>query len=464
MPDLPPIENEPLYDLVIRNGTIVTVDELFPADIAVTGETIAAIGHNLHGRRELDAGGNYVIPGGIDIHVHLEMPIGQFKSTDDFFTGTRAAAFGGTTAIVDFVETRPEETMLQALAARQALARDKVTIDYGLHMTIGPSDIAKLDQVVEVRAAGCGSFKLYMAYGLRLADGELLLALEAVRDAGGMPVVHAENWDVITTLISRNLAAGRTTPHWHPRSRPPEMEAEAAGRVIDIAAWVGVPLHIFHVSCADTAGRIAAAKSRSLPVTGETCPQYLYLTQDLYDRPGVEGALPVCSPPLREAFHREALWDALASGALDIVTTDHCPFTAAEKATGLYDYSRIPGGVPSIESRVALIYHGLVTRASGNKEDALRRWVDVCSTTPATLMGFNRKGRLLPGYDADIVIFDPTIEQIINTETLHETTGWTPYAGQILKGVPVVTISRGEIIADHGRWLGEAGRGRFVAR
>lgn len=452
-----------MYDLVIRNGRIVTADDVFVADVAVNGETIAAIGKDLQGQRELDATGKLVIPGGIDIHVHLQMPIGRFTSTDDFYHGTRAAAVGGTTAIVDFVETQPDETMLQALAARQALARDKVVIDYGLHMTIGPGDIAKLDQVAAAREAGCASFKLYMAYGLRLTDGELLLALEAIRDVGGLPVVHAENWDVITTLIRRNLALGRTTPHWHPRSRPAALEAEAAGRVIDIAAWVGVPVHIFHVSCEATAARIADAKAQGLPVYGETCPQYLYLTDELYDRPGVDGALPVCSPPLRPAADNEALWDALSAGALDLVTTDHCPFTIEEKATGLGDYSTIPGGVPSIESRVSLIYNGLVSRAE-DEDDALCRWVDVVATTPADLLGFRNKGRLLPGYDADIVIFDPDERYTITTQTLSETAGWSPYDGIDLRGRPVVTISRGEVIADRGQWLGEAGRGRFVVR
>ncbi len=454
--------NPSTYDLVIRGGTLVSDTAVFDADVAVNGQTIAAIGQNLHGRRELDATGKYVIPGGIDIHVHLQMPIGRFTSADDFYHGTRAAAFGGTTTIVDFVETAPEQTMLQALAARQALAADKVTIDYGLHMTIGPTDIAKLDQVADARAAGCGSFKLYMAYGLRLTDGELLRALEAIRDAGALAVVHAENWDVITTLIGRNLAAGRTTPHWHPRSRPAPLEAEAAGRVIDIAAWVGAPVHIFHVSCAATAECIAAAKARGLAVTGETCPQYLYLTQDVYDRPGVEGALPVCSPPLRPATDRDALWDALASGVLDLVSTDHCPFTRAEKATGLDDFSQIPGGVPSIESRLALVYEGLVNRASGDRAAALSRWVDVCATTPARLLGFGHKGCLLPGYDADIVIFDPEVVHVIDPDSLHETAGWTPYDGVTLSGQVVTTISRGEIIADHGEWLGVPGRGRYL--
>ena len=456
-------EPTPLPDLVIRHGTVVTATAVFPADVAITGRQIAAIGRDLRGQREIDASGQYVIPGAIDGHVHLGMPIGRFTSTDDFCHGTRAAAFGGTTAIVDFVETRPEETMLAALAARQAVAAEAV-IDYGLHMTIGPTDVARLDQLPAARAAGCGSVKLYMAYGLRLNDGELLRALAAAAEVGALPVVHAENWDVITTLIAANLAAGRTAPHWHPRSRPAELEGEAAGRVIDIAAYVGTPVHIFHVSCAATVARIAAAKARGLPVTGETCPQYLTLTDELYDRPGVAGALPVCAPPLRPAADRDALWRALSSGALDLVTTDHCPFTADEKATGLDDFSRIPGGVPSIESRLALVYAGLAGDRATPDPAALSRWVDVCCTTPARIFGFARKGQLLPGYDADVVLFDPTREFTISPESLHETAGWTPYDGLTVRGWPTTTISRGEVIVADGRWLGTVGRGRFVAR
>jgi len=451
------------YDLVIRHGIVVTATAVFPADLAISGEQIAAIGHGLRGRREIDAGGQYVIPGAIDGHVHLGMPIGRFTSTDDFFHGTRAAAFGGTTAVVDFVETRPDETMLAALAARRAVAHDAV-IDYGLHMTIGPTDIAKLDQLPDARAAGCGSIKLYMAYGLRLTDGDLLLALEKAAEVGAQPVVHAENWDVITTLIARNLAAGRISPHWHPRSRPAELEGEAAGRVIDIAAYAGAPVHIFHVSCAATVERIAAAKARGRPVTGETCPQYLYLTDEVYDRPGVAGALPVCSPPLRPAADRDALWRALSSGALDLVTTDHCPFTAGEKATGLDNFSHIPGGVPSIESRLALVYAGLVGDSAAPDPAALSRWVDVCCTTPARVFGFRHKGQLLPGYDADVVLFDPARVFAISPTSLHETAGWTPYDGLTLRGWPATTISRGEVIIDNGQWLGAAGRGQFVLR
>jgi dihydropyrimidinase len=327
--------------------------------------------------------------------------------------------------------------MVQALEARRAIADSKVVVDYGLHMTITPDDMDRLDQVTNAYAAGCASFKLYMAYGLRLDDGQMLRAMEAIAAVGGLPVVHAENWEVITTLVRRNLAHGRTSPHWHPRSRPAIMEGEAAGRVIDLAELAGTPLHIFHVSCAATAGRIAAAKARGRPVSAETCPQYLYLTDELLDRPGVEGALPVCAPPLRPKADQDALWAALRDGTLDLVSTDHCPFTREEKASGLHDFSQIPGGVPSIESRLALVYAGLV---SSPPHPATSRSTLRPSPTPSTK------------------------EFTISFSALHETAGWTPYAGLSLRGWPEVTISRGEVVVENGRFLGTPGRGRFVHR
>ena len=448
------------YDLVIKNGTVVTSSATFAADVGIKGEHIAGIGQGLTGERSLDATGKLVTPGAVDIHVHMQMPIGDFVSTDDFFSGTVAAAHGGTTAIVDFVERAPGETMVEAIAARRALADPRVVIDYGFHMTIGPAEIDRLDQVPSAFEAGCVSFKLYMAYGLRLSDGQLLQALEAIRDAGGLPVVHAENWDLICTLVARNLAAGRTAPHWHPRSRPALMEGEAAGRVIDLAELAGTPLHIFHVTSPAAVERISAARRRGLPVTGETCPQYLLLTQDDYDRPGIEGALPVCSPPIRDQVAQDALWRALGRGDLQIVTTDHCPFTRAEKATGLDDYSRIPGGVPSVEMRFPALYTYGVRR----QRISLKQWIEMCCTKPARLAGFAGKGDIVVGYDADLVVFDPDRQVTLGVDSLHEKAGWTPYEGLTLSGWPAATLSRGEIIVHDGELLAEAGRGRFAAR
>lgn len=448
------------YDLVIKNGHIVTAAADYPADVAIEGEHIAAVGKGLEGEREIDANGKLVTPGAVDVHVHMQMPIGNFISADDFFTGTRAAAFGGTTTIIDFVEPQPEQPMMEALAARRREADPKVVVDYGLHMTLSPYELDKLTEMPAVYDAGCGSFKLYMAYSLCLDDAQMMRALEAVRDVGGWAVIHAENWDVIQLLVARNLAQGRTEPAWHPRSRPAIMEGEAVGRVIDIAAMVGTPIHIFHITCDNVVQRIAAARASGLPVTGETCPQYLLLTQDVYDRPGVEGALPVCAPPIRQSDSQEALWRALGNGELQVVSTDHCPFWKEDKATGLGDFSKIPGGVPSIEIRFPAVYSAGVR--SGRM--TLNQWVDACCTTPARLAGLHRKGQIAPDYDADLVIFDPDRKLTVSTDTLHENVDWSPYEGIPMTGWPVTTISRGETIVDDGQFLGDRGRGRFIRR
>ncbi len=450
-----------IFDLVIQNGTVVTSAATFQADVGVRDGKIAAFGQRLEGERVIDATDMLVTPGAVDIHVHMQMSLGDgVVSADTFLTGTRAAAFGGTTAIVDFVEVEPQQSMIEALHARQAEADPQVVIDYALHMTLGPDEISKLDQLPAVAAAGITSYKLYMAYGFRLTDDQLYRALRAVRDVGGMPVIHAENWDIINALVADNLAAGRTSSHWHPRSRPALFEGEAAGRAIDIAAYVGTPLHIFHVSCREVVAKIAAARRQGLPITGETCPQYLNLTWEAYDAPGGRGAYAVCSPPIRDRSQQQALWQALARGELQVVTTDHCPFSAEDKARGRDDYSQIPGGVPSIEMRFASMYSGGVVtgRLTPNQ------WVDLCCTTPAKIANLAGKGDLIVGYDADIVIFDPGQKRILSPETLHENVSWTPYNGLEIQGWPKVTISRGEVIVHDGRFFGKPGRGQFIFR
>lgn len=449
------------YDLVIKNGTIITAEStLIQADIAVSGEKIAHIGSNLSGKQEIDATGKYVIPGAVDIHVHMQMPLPNgVTSADTFFTGTRAAAFGGTTAIVDFVAPEPDESMMDALAKRRAEADGQVVIDYGLHMTISPHELDKVDELPGVIEAGVSTLKLYMAYGFRLRDDELFKALQAAKKYGILSVVHAENWDVITTLIEQNLALGNTSPRWHPRSRPAIMEGEAAGRVIDMATYIGTPVHIFHVSCDEVVQRIKIARQRDLPVTGETCPHYLFKTWDAFEAEGIEGALPVCAPPIREQEQQDSLWQALAAGDLQIVTTDHCPFVKADKARGLDNFSQIPGGVPSIEMRLAGIYDGVRRGIL-----SLNQWVDLCCTRPAKLAGFTKKGHFAPGYDADIVIFDPEKEVRLSTDSLHEHVDWTLYEGLQLKGWPIVTIARGQIIVSDGEFVSHNNYGRFVER
>lgn len=449
------------FDLVIKKGTVVTAVATYQADVGIQGEQIAAVGQGLQGRHEIEAAGKLVIPGAIDPHVHLQYPLPGVRSADDFFTGTRAAAFGGTTTVIDFVEPKPTQTMVDGLADRRAEAVGKTVIDYGFHMTIGPHEMEKLDQVAAAYAAGCASFKLYMAYGMRLTDDQLLRALQAIHSVQGLPVVHAENWDVICALVAQNLALGRTEPRWHPRSRPPLLEAEAVSRLIDIATYVGTRVHIFHISCAAVVERLADAQRRGLPVSGETCPQYLMLNDDAFEKPGSDAALPVCSPPLRKAADQERLWQALAEEVITIVTTDHCPFTRAEKAAGMaQDYSRIPGGVPSIESRLSLLYSFGVR--SGRF--SLNRWVDMSSTRVAQLFGLHQKGHIAPGYDADLVVFDPEKQVTLSTETLHEQVDWTPYAGTTVTGWPAMTLCRGQVVVADGEFVGQPGYGRFVPR
>ncbi|GAB4531480.1 MAG: dihydropyrimidinase [Anaerolineae bacterium] len=446
-----------MTDTLIKNATLITSEATFRADLAIEGETIAAIGTDLHrpGAQIIDATGKFLIPGAVDIHVHMQMPLPSgVVSSDDFYTGTRAAAHGGTTTIVDFVAPEPEQPMLEAIAARRAEADPRVVVDYALHMTLSPHELTKLAEMPAVVAAGCTTFKLYMAYGFRLRDDELLRALEAVRDVGGLPVVHAENWDVITMLVQRHLAAGHTSPAWHPRSRPARLEAEAASRLIDLAEYAGVPVHIFHIGCKEVIERVAAARVRGLPVTGETCPQYFMLTDDVYET----STLPICSPPIRGAADQAAIWHALAHDQLQLISTDHCPFTRAEKDQP--NFSLVPGGVPSIEARLALAYtYGV--RAGHLTPN---QWVNLCCTAPARLMGLARKGHLAPGYDADLVIFDPHTARTLSTDTLHENVDWTPYEGMTVQGWPSHVFSRGQMVVDDGAFTGAAGHGRYIHR
>lgn len=448
-----------MYDVVIKGGTVVTAVDTQQVDVGIEGEKITAVGHNLQGHRVIDAAGLLVIPGGVDIHVHMQMPLGDgVTSADTFFSGTRAAAFGGTTTIVDFVDTKSEESMLDALAKRRAEADPQVVIDYGLHMTIVPSDMDKLDQVAGVVEAGCGSFKLYMAYGFRLKDDEILRALTAVHQNHAFPVIHCENWEIICQLQQEALAAGHTEARWHSRTRPAIFEAEATSRAINIATYVGSPLHIFHVSCHEVVEQIAAARVKGLPITGETCPQYLFKNWDVFEAEGVAGLLPTCAPPIREQAQQDALWRALGRGDLQLVTTDHCPFSKTDKARGLDDFTRTPGGVPSIEMRLAAVY------SKGVREGilTLNQWVDLCCTAPARLVGLVHKGEIAAGFDADVVLFDPEKAVTLSTDSLHEDVDWTLYDGLQVRGWPKTVLRRGDVIVEDGAFLAEAGSGRFV--
>jgi dihydropyrimidinase len=402
-----------------------------------------------------------VLPGAVDEHVHLQMPVGEFTSSDDFYTGTVAAACGGTTTVIDFVEPGPGQPLLDALAARQAEARDQVVVDYGLHMTLSRADDATLAQVPASIEAGSASFKLYMAYdGLRLDDGGLLRALAALRDSGGRALVHAENHFAITYLTAQVLAAGRTGPENHPRTRPDWMEAEAIHRLLSLARVTGTPLVLAHLSCELGLEEVRRARAYAQTVWVETCPQYLLLDEKEYRRPGFEGAKFVMAPPPRTGADRAALWAGLVAGEVDTVATDHCPFFyETQKTRGRDNFARIPGGAPGIETRLALLYtHGVRTGRLTPE-----RWVDVCCTAPARRFGLApRKGTLAIGADADVVIFDPQRRVTLSYETLHQNVDYTPYEGWEVQGYPVTVLSRAEVIVSNARFVAEKGRGHFL--
>jgi len=448
-------------ELILRNGTLITPHGRLSADIGIMGGRIAAIGDELGGAEEIDASGCYVIPGGIDPHVHLQMPAGEYVSSDDFTSGTVAAALGGTTTVIDFVEPEPEEGLVEALHRRRAEADGRVAVDYSLHMTI-PSwhalQGACLDELSRVIDAGVSSFKLYTAYeGLGLDDAQLYEVMIAINGVGGLPIVHCENGPVCDVLRSRAVERGHTSPVHHAASRPPRQEAEAVSRVIDIAALAGSPVYIVHVSCEQALSRIRAALSRGESVYSETCPQYLLLDEAALGKP--HGERLICAPPLRAERDREALWEGLTQGCVDVLATDHCPFRAAEKEAHR-DFTTVPGGLPSIEGRLGLVHDALTRRGM-----SLMRWSRVCSTNAADIFGLQRKGRIAVGLDADLVVFDPEEELTLEAgESLHENVDWTPYAGMHVRGWTRHVISRGDVVVRGGEFVGEPGWGQFVPR
>jgi len=449
-------------DLVVKNGTVITPEGLFKADVGVKAGKIAAVAAGLSGAVELDAGGKYVIPGAIDVHVHLQMPVGEFVSSDDFYTGTVAAACGGTTTVIDFVEPEGLQSLMDALHQRRAEADGRVAVDYGLHMTLNSDDPLRLAEIPAVIEAGCTTFKLYMAYdGLRLDDRQILNALTALKKHRGLPIVHAENHAAIQYLTDKFLREGKTTPHYHPLTRPDFMEGEATGRMLALARVVGLPVYIVHVSCAESLERIQRARAQGHPAYGETCPQYLLLTVAEYDRPDFEGAKFVMSPPLRERADQLTLWDALACGDLQVVATDHCPFFfAGQKDRGRDAFNKIPGGGPGVETRLSLLH----TFGVREERMSLSRWAEVCCAEPARIFGLPQKGTIAEGADADLVIFDPGKRVALHHSRLHQNVDYTPYEGTELVGYPETTLLRGQVIVRDGEYVGEAGQSRYIKR
>jgi dihydropyrimidinase len=444
------------YDLVVKGGLVVTAEGASVADVGVAGERIAAVGDELVGARELDAGGLYVIPGAIDGHVHLTDPTFPPYATptaDSFATGTRAAAFGGVTTVIDFAQPAVGQPLLEELDRRRADADGEVVIDYGLHLNLRDPDPARASEISAVFERGVPSFKLYMAYeGYRLPDAAILRAMFEVAAGNGLAVLHAENEDVIQELGRRLATEGKTGPEWLAEACPPEAEAEAVHRAIVLAEIAQTPLLVFHLSCGASAREIELAKERGQPVAGEVTSHGLTLERSALLSGGLRAQSLAVRPPIRDAGEREELWQALANGTIDIVSSDHCPRVPLEDSH--------PAGVSGIEARLALVHTfgvdaGLID---------LPHWVEVCCTKPAEVFGLDRKGHLAPGYDADIVLFDPAKELMLSVETLHSAIPFASYEGVPVRGFPVTTISRGEPIVEDGVFVGAPGRGRFVER
>jgi len=451
---------------LIRNGTIVTATGSHAADILVDGERIAGIGQDLADTadRTLDARGRYVIPGGIDVHTHLDMPFGGTSSVDDFRTGTIAAAHGGTTTIVDFAIQERGRSLREAWETWMGKAEGKAAIDYGFHMILRESTPALREEMGAMVREGVTSFKLFMAYPgvFYMDDASIFRTMQRAGEIGATICMHAENGPVIDVLIEQALAKGRRAPKFHALTRPARLEAEATHRAICLAEVADVPVYIVHLSAAEALEQVAAARARGRPAFAETCPQYLFLSHDNYEEPGFEGAKYVMSPPLRAKEKQAELWRGLRTNDLQAVSTDHCPFCMkGDKELGRDDFSKIPNGAPGIEMRMSLMYDGGVV--PGNI--TLERWVELTSTSPAKLFGmYPRKGAIEVGSDADLVVFDPKGETAWSAKTHHMNVDYNPYEGRRCRGAVETVLSRGEVIVEKGWFVGKAGRGRYLER
>jgi len=450
-------------DLIVKNGTLVTAGQIFKADVGVKNGKIAVIGEDLNyeGAKVVDADGKLVMPGMIDVHVHMALPFGGTVSADDFFDGTVAGACGGVTAIIDFAIQAKGETLSETLKKRRAEADDKVVIDYGLHLAITDFRPDILEEIPDMVDGGIPTFKLFMVYDFAVDDGTLFATLAKVGEKGGMVGVHAENLSLLNYLVNKLLNEGKTDPVYHAKSRPDYCEEEAVQRAILWAEQTGSPLYIFHLSSQKGLARIVDSQYKGFPIYCETCPQYLLLDEERYLEPDFGGAKYVMSPPLRKKSDQEALWKGLASGSIKVVGSDHCPFTMEQKKLGLGDFTKIPNGAPGVETSLVLLYSEGVAKG----RISLNRLVEVTSANPSKLFGlYPQKGHLGVGADADIVIFDPDKKTKLSAKNLHMKADYTPYEGWEVTGYPIATISRGEVIVENGSFTGKAGRGRFIAR
>jgi dihydropyrimidinase len=457
------------YDLLVKNGTVVSASATFVADVAVSGGKVVAIGKVPGDAKEtLDARGKVVVPGGIDVHTHFDMPFMGATTIDDFTSGSTAAACGGTTTVVDFAIQKKGKTFRHALDDWHKRADGRSAVDYGFHMIVtdfADSHAVEMDKLV---AEGVSTFKLFMAYpGIFMSDDATIFrALLRTKENGGMICMHAENGSVIDVLIQKAIAEGKTAPEWHALTRPMTAEAEATHRAIALAEIAGVPIYFVHLSAGDAMEEVRRARERGLPVYAETCPQYLYLSHEDYRRPGFEGAKFVMSPPLRPRGNEERLWRGLARNDLQIVSTDHCSFcmkaspSQPGKELGRKDFAKIPNGAPGVEYRMLLLWDAVQSgRISEN------RFVEITSANPARLFGLSaRKGHLNPGADADIVVIDPNKRHTFTVKNHHSAADYNPYEGVTVKGSISDVFLRGTAMVRSERFVGRTSHGRFLKR
>ena len=457
------------YDLIIKGGTLITASDTFVADVAVEKGKIAGLGQfPSNGTKVVDARGMILIPGGIDVHTHFDMPFGGTTTADDFTSGSTGALFGGTTSVIDFAIQKKGDSLTQALDAWHKKAQGKSAADYAFHMIITDLPQKNIKEMDKMVGEGISSFKLFMAYpGIFMSDDATIFrALLRTKENGGMICMHAENGGVIDVLVQKALSEGKFEPKYHALTRPMSAEAEATRRAIALAEMAGVPIYIVHLSAGDAMEEVRLARERGVSAFAETCPQYLYLSYDDYERPGFEGAKFVMSPPLRPKGNEERLWKGLAHNALQVVSTDHCSFCMKPKDDkpgknlGLKDFSKIPNGAPGVETRMLLLWDAVQKgRITAN------RFVDITSTTPAKLFGlYPRKGNLSPGADADIVIIDPNKPHTITAKKHHIKADYNPYEGMTVKGSIRDVFLRGELMVEGDKLLGKTSHGRFLRR
>jgi len=450
---------------LIKNGRIITATDDYHADVFIDGETVHTIGRNLPVKADktIDAAGRWVIPGAIDPHVHMELPFGGTISSDSFETGTRAAAFGGTTTIIDFAIQYHGKTFEQTLDDWDAKAEGKCAIDYSYHLAVTEYEAKHAPEFKKVVDRGISTFKIFLAYPgvFMIDDTTMFRVMQSAGEAGGMTLVHAENGIAISQMIDNLVAAGKMAPKYHAQSRPPVMQADGVARALRVGEVARAPVFIVHVSCEAAMNEIVRSRDEGNASFGETCTQYLFLDETCYDKPNFEGAKYVFTPPLVARENIEPLWKGLKLGYLQEVSTDHCPFNfKGQKELGRGDFRKIPNGGPGVEDRLSLVYDGAMKRGfSPNK------WVDLCSTASAKMFGmFPRKGTIAVGSDADIVIFNPDKQRTISAKTHHMNCDYSLFEGMEIQGAVETVLSRGKTLIESNQYLGHPGEGKFIKR